>query len=152
MQTQCIALWRWTTLHRREITAAAALVTVTGLLAIVGPALLALAVVQWKHSRRRSRLVTFALALLLARAVVWLWRDIRNLPHGRWHSCGQCGRPIDAPSRATYCSHACRTSARLERDALDNDPQIAERAERRLRNMRLRAVACSDPALEEVPF
>jgi hypothetical protein len=42
--------------------------------------------------------------------------------------------------------------ARIERDALNNDPRIAARAERRLRNIRLRELADSDAALEEVPF
>lgn len=152
MQAQGIALWRWTCLHRREIAATAALVTVAGALLALGPALLALAAVEWKHSRRRRRLGTLALALLLARAVLWLWRDIRAVPHGHWHPCAQCGRPIEAPSRAAYCSHLCRTYARVERNAQANDPRIAERAERRLRAIRLRDLADRDPQLEEVPY
>jgi hypothetical protein len=74
------------------------------------------------------------------------------MPQSKWHPCAQCGTPIEEPSRAAYCSHACRTYARLERAALDHDPPIAARAERRLRNLRLRELADTDPRLEEVPF
>lgn len=35
--------------------------------------------------------------------------------HGSTHPCGQCGVPIGAPSRAVYCSPACRRYAQLER-------------------------------------
>jgi hypothetical protein len=31
------------------------------------------------------------------------------------HPCNQCGSPIGAPSRAAYCSPACRKYASLER-------------------------------------
>lgn len=34
--------------------------------------------------------------------------------HG-FHGCGKCGAPIQAPSRAIYCSPACRNYAALER-------------------------------------
>ncbi|HZL19872.1 MAG TPA: hypothetical protein VFG23_19210 [Polyangia bacterium] len=41
------------------------------------------------------------------------------------HPCSQCGSPIGAPSRAAFCSPACRTYARLERE------ETARRAEQR---------------------
>jgi hypothetical protein len=79
-----------------------------------------------------------------------LWRDLRGVPHGRWHPCAQCRAPIEEPSRAWYCSPGCRRFARLERDAEAFDPEIAERARERLR--RLQRQADTDPALVEIPF
>jgi hypothetical protein len=152
MRSHVIAAAPWARRHRYEITLATALALTTGVLVVATPILLTAAAVEWKHGRRRSRLLSLALILALARAVAWLSRELRNLPHGRWHPCGQCGAPIQAPSRAAYCSHPCRTYARLERNALDNDPRIAARAQRRLHNLRLRELADSDPQLEEVPF
>lgn len=42
-------------------------------------------------------------------------------PRGRtgpsWHPCEECGAPIDRPSRAAYCSAACRSYARQRRAA-----------------------------------
>ncbi len=35
------------------------------------------------------------------------------------HACLQCGHPIAAPSRAMYCSPACRKYAALERAATE---------------------------------
>ena len=49
---------------------------------------------EWKQSGRRRRLLTLALLGLLLRAVVWLWRDLRSVPHGNWHPCAPCGAPI----------------------------------------------------------
>jgi hypothetical protein len=152
MQSHVIAAARRASRHRYEITLAIALALTTGVLLIATPILLTTAAVEWKHGRRRSCLLSLALILVLARAIGWLSRELRGLPHGRWHLCGQCGAPIEAPSRAAFCSHACRTYARLERDAVDNDPRIAARAGRRLRNLRLRELAEADPQLEKVPF
>ena len=37
-----------------------------------------------------------------------------------WHPCENCGAPIDLPSRAAYCSQACRRDANIRsRAALD---------------------------------
>ena len=149
MHSQGIALWRWLTWHRRELAVGTALFAVTALLILVGPPLLTLAGLEWKHGRRR-RLLGFALVALLGRAVLWLWRDLRNLPHADWHPCAQCGAPIEAPSRAWYCSPACRRYGRLERDAHAFDPWVAESAQARLRAL-ARATAV-DPALAEIPF
>lgn len=150
MQDQGIALWRWLSWHRYQLVIGAALVAVGAVLLIVGPALLAVAAVGWKYSRRRSRLLSLALLGLLARALVWLWKELRGLPHGSWHPCIQCGSPIEAPSQAWYCSPACRSYARLERDARSPDPWTAERAETKLRVLsRLDLV---DPHLSEIPF
>jgi hypothetical protein len=149
MQAHGIALWRWLSWHRYQLAAGTALVCVGTLLLILGPSLLALGAVEWKHSRRRSRLLSLALLGLLARAVVVrLWQELRGLPHGNWHPCIQCGAPIEAPSRAWYCSPACRRFARLERDAASPDPWTAERAETRLRLV----TSIADPESSEIPF
>jgi hypothetical protein len=152
MRSQGIAISRRLSNHRYQFVLVVALVVASALLAVTGPFLLALATWEWKIGKRRRRLVGIALVTLIARAIRWLWQELRGSPHGRWHACAQCGYPIEEPSRAAYCSHACRCYARLERDALDTDPRIAERAERRLRALRLRAIADGDPALVEVPF
>jgi hypothetical protein len=113
---------------------------------------LLLAAIEWKQARRRRRLLGLALLAEVAHAIVWLWDELHGAPHGSWHPCGQCRRPIEEPSRAAYCSHACRSYARLERDAQANDPRIADRAERTLRAIRLQRLAEQDPRLAEVPF
>jgi hypothetical protein len=150
MRSHGIALWRWTCFHRHELILTAALGVTAAALLFLGPWLLALAAVEWKLSGRRKRLLGLALASLLLHAVVWLWRNLRGVPHGRWHPCAQCGAPIEEPSRAWYCSPGCRRYARLERDADAFDPEIAQRARERLR--RLRHLADTDPALVEIPF
>lgn len=150
MHSHGIALWRWLTWHRLQVATGSALALVAALLLFAGPALLALAAVEWKYSRRRSRLVTLALVGCLARAVVWLWQELRGLPHGQWHPCAQCGAPIEAPSRASYCSPACRCYSGLERDARSPDPWLAERAKTRLRLVWSASVA--DPESSEIPF
>lgn len=38
---------------------------------------------------------------------------------GETHPCAQCGAPIGHPSRASYCSPACRKYAALERAATE---------------------------------
>lgn len=150
MHAQGIALWRRFSWHRFQLAAGAALALVAGLLVFVGPALLVLAALEWKYSRRRARLLSLTLLGLLARAVVWLWQELRGLPHGHWHPCAQCGAPIEAPSQAWYCSPACRRYARLERDARSPDPWLAERAKTRLRLVWNASVA--DPESSEIPF
>lgn len=150
MQDQGIALRRWLSWHRYQLAAGAALALVAALLVLIGPALLVLAAIEWKNSSRRSRLLGLALVGLLARAVVWLWQELRGLPHGNWHPCAQCGGVIEASSRAWYCSPACRRYARLEREARSPDPWAAERAAARLRVLsRLDVV---DPRSSELPF
>jgi hypothetical protein len=123
------------------------------MLVLVGPALLALAILESVAQKGRRRTpVALTIAAGLARAVTWLWRELHHQPHGRWHPCTQCGKPIEEPSQAAYCSHACRSYARLERDAQANDPRIADRAQRRLRTIRLRELADQNSTWDEVPF
>jgi hypothetical protein len=150
MHTQRIALWRWLRWHRLQIAAGSPLALVVALLVTAGPALLAVAAVEWKYTHRQNRVLSLALLGLLARWLIWLWQEMRGLPHGWWHPCAQCGAPIQAPSRAWYCSPACRRYARLERDARSPNPWLAERAETRLRLV-TRANA-ADPASSEIPF
>jgi hypothetical protein len=150
MHSHGIALWRWLSWHRLQIAAATGLVVVAALLLFTGPALLLIAAVEWKYSGTRSRVLSLALLGLLARAVVWLWQELRGLPHGQWHPCAQCGVPIEAPSRARYCSPACRRYARLERDARSPDPWLAGRAQTRLRLVT--SASTADPESSEIPF
>jgi len=143
------SLWRWLRWHRPQIATAAGLAgLVVSLLAI--PVLLIGAVFEWKYRRRRSRLISLAVAGLLVRAVAWLWQELRGLPHGRWHPCAQCGVPIEAPSRAWYCSPACRRYARLERDARSPAPWLAERSAARLHA--LSRIVAADPTSADIPF
>jgi hypothetical protein len=150
MHNQRIALWRWLQWHRLQIATAAGLAGVVVVLLAASPALLIGAVVEWKYGRRRTRLLSVAVAGLLSRPVVWLWQELRGLPHGQWHPCAQCGVPIEAPSRAWYCSPACRRYARLERDARSPDPWVAERSAARLRA--LSRISAADPASSDIPF
>ncbi len=150
MHSHGIALWRWLSWHRYQVAAASALFGVSALLLFTGPALLGVAAIEWKYSRRPKRLLSLAVLALLFRTVVWLWQELRNLPHGEWHPCAQCGALIEAPSRAWYCSPACRGYARLERDAPSPDPWLAERAERRLRLVW--SAGAGDPESSEIPF
>lgn len=149
MRSHGTALWRWATIHRRRLAAVSALAAVTSLLITLSPLLLSLAAVEWKFSRRRGRLLSLTVLSLLTHAAVWLWRDLRGEPQGRWRPCARCGRPIEEPSRAAYCSHPCRRYARLERDAQAADPWIAQRASRRLRALE---PASAEGAFGEVPF
>jgi hypothetical protein len=150
MHPQRTALRRWLIWHRRQLAAGTALGLLAAVLTVTGPLLLTLAAVEWKHSRRkRPRLLGLALAGPLAQAIVWLWQDLLDLPHGEWHPCAQCGAPIEAPSQAWYCSPACRRYARLERDARAFDPWLAERAQARLRAL---TQAGTDPELAEISF
>lgn len=149
MHPHGIALWRWLSSHRLQLAVATALVGVSVLLVFTGPALVVVAAIEWKYSRRPNRLLSFAVMGLIVGAVLWLWQELSGTPHGPWHPCAQCGAPIEAPSRAWYCSPLCRRYARLERDARSPDPWLAERASVRLR---LFARPTVDPASSEIPF
>ena len=116
MQSHVIAVLRWLNWHRYEIALTTALVITLAVLVVVGPVLLALAAVEWKQTRRRGRVLSLALVLLILQVVQWLWAELRGSPHGGWHPCGQCGVPIAAPSQTEYCSPACRRYARLTRE------------------------------------
>ena len=151
MHAQGNALRRWFSNHRPELTLTAALGLMAAVLLIALPWLLLLGAVEWKTIRRR-RILGLAVAGQLLRASRWLWCELTDTPHGPWHPCAQCGLPIDDRSQAAYCSHACRRYARLERDAQANDPRIADRAERRLRAIRLQTLADQNPDWAEVPF
>lgn len=151
MHHHVIALVRWLCWHRHEITLTTGLILVVGVLMLATPLTFAIAPFEWKYSRRQ-RLVAVGVLVLLTHAARWLWRELHGTPHGPWHACTQCGVSIDDRSRAAYCSHTCRSYARLERDARANDPGIADRAERRLRARRLRRLADADPTLVEIPF
>lgn len=146
MQSHVIAASRWLWWRRHEIAVATALACTLALLACVGPLLLAMAAVEWKYGKHRNCILGVLLAALLARTALWLWRELRDVPHGRWHPCAQCGAPIEHPSRAWYCSPACRRYARLRRYAAGGD----EDAQAQL--ARLRHPASYDPALAKVPF
>jgi hypothetical protein len=150
MHHQASSLARWIRWHRRELAAGVALVLVVAVFLFALPLLLALALLESRTSRKRKHPIGLVLAGMLAKATLWLWRDLRGAPHGRWHPCAQCQAPIEAPSRAWYCSPACQRYARLERDARAFDAVIAERAQRRLR--RMHDDARIDPTLSEIPF
>ena len=77
MHCHGIALWRWLSWHRLQVGAATALVGVLALLLFAGPALLAVAGLEWKYSRRPNRLLSLAIAALLVRAAFWLWQEVR---------------------------------------------------------------------------
>jgi hypothetical protein len=151
MHTQPSSPLRWTRAHQREIRDTVALAVVGASLVALLPLLVALGLVERSRDRRKPPAATLILRALV-RALVWLFRDLTDSPQGPWHPCAQCGQPILEPSRATYCSHACRNYARLERDAQANDPRIAERARRRLRAIDLRELAETNPEWDEVPF
>jgi hypothetical protein len=147
MQAQGNSLWRWLTWHRYQLVVATSLILVAAIFLGVAPILLALGAFEWKSSHKR--LLGFAVLGLVTRSIVWLWQELQGIPHGRWHPCLQCGAPIEAPSRAWYCSPICRFYARLERDARSLDPWRAERAAVRLRTL---ARPAADPASSEIPF
>ena len=149
MHQQGNSLIRWILRHRRELAAATGPVLLVALLLAALPLLLAVAVVEKRTTSTRKNLAVLALVGFLARTAAWLWRDLRGLPHGAWHPCAQCGKPVEEPSRASYCSPECRRYARLERDARGFDPLSADRAARRLRH--LRDEVRVDPLLSEIP-
>jgi hypothetical protein len=76
--------------------------------------------------RRRSRGVPLVELVALVSAIYGLRRQGKSFAPS-WHPCEECGAPIDRPSRANYCSAACRRYARMRREA-------------------------GGPTLEEVPF
>jgi hypothetical protein len=116
MQSHVIAASRWAWRHRRQIALLTALAATAGASILIAPILLTVAAIEWKQTGRQQRLLSIALLLLLIRAISWLWRELRRIPHAGWHPCGQCGVPIAAPSRAEYCSPACRRDARFTRE------------------------------------
>jgi hypothetical protein len=148
IHTHGIALWRWLTWHRYQVALATGLVLVAVLFLSSAPVLITIAAFEWKASHRR--LLGLAVLGLLVRSTVWLWEELWGSPYGQWHPCAQCGAPIEAPSKAWYCSPLCRRYARLERDARSPDPWLAERAEVRLRA--LTRASTADPELSEIPF
>jgi hypothetical protein len=82
---------------------------------IIGTALvfsLAIALASGNRGRRSHPELIVATALAIVYAL-WRKRD------AGWHACGQCGVPIEPPSRAEYCSPSCRRYARLQREAFD---------------------------------
>jgi hypothetical protein len=148
MQAQGIALLRWLSWHRYQLAIATALVLVMVVLLSAAPVLLVIGAFEWKAGHRRF--LGLAIFGLLGRSSVWLWQELFGTPHAQWHPCAQCGAPIEAPSRAWYCSPHCRRYARLEQDARSPDPWLAERAAVRL-GLLARASA-ADPELSEIPF
>jgi hypothetical protein len=84
------------------------------------PYLMLLAFVSALLSRRRGgrrRSPGLGLAVFgLIGAYLGLRRQERNWGPS-WHPCEQCGQPIERPSRAHYCSQACRRYARIRREA-----------------------------------
>jgi hypothetical protein len=147
MHSHGIALWRWFSWHRYQLAVATGLALVAAVLLSTGPVLLILGGFEWKARHRR----VIGIAILgFARSIVWLWQELQGIPHGRWHPCAQCGAPIEAPSRAWYCSPVCRRYARLERDARSPDPWLSERTAVRLRV--LARASAADPELSEIPF
>jgi hypothetical protein len=150
MRYHAIAAGRWLSAHRYQLALSGALVLVSALFVAVAPSLLVISAIEVKRSSKRKRLLAPLLIQELIKAAVWLWQELHDAPHKPWHLCAQCGRPIEEPSRAGYCSHACRSYARLERDA--NGPRIADRAKRRLRTIRLQKEAAENPDWTEVPF
>jgi hypothetical protein len=91
---------------------------------IIGTAIVfSLAIALTSGSRdKRSRstahpelIVASALALVFV-----LWRKRESDRRGSdWHACGQCGVPIEPPSRVEYCSPTCRRYARLRREEIE---------------------------------
>ena len=108
MQSHGIALWRWLSWHRLQLAAAAALIGVSALLLFAAPALLAFVAIEWKYSRRPSRLLSLALLGFARAGHRLVLAGVRGAPARPWHPCAQCGAPIEAPSRAWFCSPACR--------------------------------------------
>lgn len=91
---------------------------------IVGTALvLALVVSIAQGSQRKHRgLARPALIVLSGLAIAHLFWRKRD---STWHACGQCGVPIEPPSRAEYCSPTCRRYARLRREELERRNELS---------------------------
>ena len=87
---------------------------------VIGTALvfsLFIALTSGTRGRRSHPELVIAAALAIVYAF-WRRRD------ADWHACGQCGVPIEPPSRAEFCSPSCRRYARLHREALDRRSQM----------------------------
>jgi hypothetical protein len=76
-----------------------------------------------RSRRRRASPGVAELVLALVAARYGLRRQGRSFGPS-WHPCEECGHPIDRPSRAHYCSDACRRYARMRRSA--GDPELTE--------------------------
>jgi hypothetical protein len=87
-------------------------------------ALAAFARLPGRHRRRGTAFALVEATIALIAAVYGLHRQGKRFGPS-WHPCAQCGAPIDRPSRAAYCSAACRRYARLRREAAE-DPELAE--------------------------
>jgi hypothetical protein len=133
-------LWR----YRRELALSLLLITLATTLVALAPPLLLIAAVQERRPRRRG--VPLSVLRNVWEAVAWTWRNLHRLPRPGWHPCEQCGFPIEPPSKASFCSTACRRYGRLRRHAAGGDERAAARYDR------LRRLADLDPALTEIPF
>jgi hypothetical protein len=133
-------LWQ----HRRELALSLLLITLAATLVALAPPLLTIAALQERRPRRRS--LPLSVLQHVWDAVVWSWRQLHRQPRPGWHPCEQCGFPIEPPSRARFCSAACRRYGRLRRLAAGGDERAAAGYER------LRRRADLDPALTEIPF
>jgi hypothetical protein len=82
------------------------------LLVIFGP--LALAII-FATPTNGDKAVLAGLGALYLVCVRACFREALGRRADNGHPCGQCGAPIEPPSRAEYCSPACRRYARLAR-------------------------------------
>jgi hypothetical protein len=130
--------------HRRELALSLLLITLATTLVALTPPLLLIAALQEQRPRRRSH--PLRVLQNIWDALAWSWRQLHRLPRPGWHPCEQCGFPIEPPSRACFCSKACRRYGRLRLRAASGDERAAARHER------LRRLADLDPALTEIPF
>jgi hypothetical protein len=86
-------------------------------------------------------LLLVAVLVLAFRRYGWL-----RWPRPGWYPCEQCGRPIERPSRARFCSTGCRSLHRLQQRAPWN-----ERAAAQL-ELRARTVLAPPVVDDDVPF
>lgn len=63
-------------------------------------------------SRKGLIAVAFESTLALLLSAFGLARQGRRIGPS-WHPCENCGAPIEKPSRAAYCSQACRRDANI---------------------------------------
>lgn len=96
---------------------------------IVGVALviaLVVAITGSSRDKRRRNSGHPELIVAAAIAIVFvLWRKrASDRRVSDWHACGQCGVPIEPPSRVEYCSPTCRRYARLRREELDRRSEL----------------------------
>ena len=139
--------WR----YRCELCLGALVLALTTALLYLAPLPLVLALLERRSGRRRRGVALAGFAMLVV-ALAWAWRELRGLPCPGFHPCAACGALIARPSRACYCSPACRWYARLEGEARAFDPHVAERAAQRLRRLCRREQADLDPELADIPF